>query len=357
MNLFFGVTIAPYGVDFCNALYERYNCRIFHLEKDVEGLAFDLPWVESLCRFPLDRYSGKPGLKAFLRVFRLIRDERPDTVFVSEFSFHVLRVLLIRRLLGRHFQVISICDDSLDMIEGNDFSRRHRLARHWVPRWLDNLILANPGAMEWYQAHFGKGLLMPIISDETRLREGFEAALPLAAELRAVHGLGESPVVLFVGRLIPLKNLAFFLSAMRDIQATAVFVGDGSLEAELRQIAAEMGVRAVFTGRKTGVELSAWYDLADILVLPSLQEAFGAVTGEALAAGCPVIVSRRAGSSSLVRESINGSVIDPSDSHAFSTALREWLSRSEPGRPIELRNNLLPVSFHLAFDDLLGHLR
>ena len=357
MNLYFGVTIAPYCVDLCNALHERYDCRILHWEKDAEGLAFDLPWVESLCRFPLDRYSGKPGLKAFLRTFRLIRDERPETVFVSEFSYHVLRVLLIRRLLGRRFRVISVCDDSLDMIEGNDFSRLHRLARHFVPRWLDNLVLANPGAMEWYRSHFGKGLLMPIISDENRLRDSYAAALPLAGELRERHGLGQETVVMFVGRLIPLKNLASFLRAMSGIDAVAVFVGDGTLSVDLQRLAGELGVRTVFAGRKTGAELAAWYDLADLLVLPSLQEAFGAVTGEALAAGCPVVVSRRAGSASLVREGVNGSVIDPSDIIHFSSVLQGWVSRTKPGRTLTLRNNLLPVSFAAAFDGLIRQVR
>ncbi len=353
MNLFFGVTIAPYGVDFCNSLYREFNCRILHLEKDVDGLAFDIPWVESLCCFPLERYSGKPGLRAFLRVFRLIRDERPGTVFVSEFSFNALRILLIRRLLHRHFRVISVCDDSLDMIEGNDFSRLHRRARNWVPRWVDDIILANPAAADWYRMRFGKGLVMPIISDEVRLRAGYQVALPLAGELRDRYSLGKKLVVLFVGRLIPLKNLGFFLKAMQGKDAVAVFVGDGPLETELRKTAEISGVQAVFAGRKTGADLSAWYDLADVLVLPSVQEAFGAVTGEALAAGCPVIVSRRAGSSFLVQEGVNGSVIDPSDVFSLEGALKNWLSRSEAGRPLKLRDSLIPVAFRRSFDELI----
>ena len=44
------------------------------------------------------------------------------------------------------------------MIRGNDFSRLHRLARHWVPRWVDDLILANPESLAWYRSRFGKGL-------------------------------------------------------------------------------------------------------------------------------------------------------------------------------------------------------
>lgn len=356
MNLFFGITIAPYGVDLCNALHERYNCRILHLEQDAPGLAFDVKDVETLCRFPFDRYAGRPGIRSFRMLARLIREERPETVFVSEFSLTTLGVLLISRFSRHRFRVVSFCDDSLDMIRGNDFSRLHRLARRIVPRWLDQLVLANPDSLAWYRAHFGKGVMMPIMADEKRLRKDAEAALPLAGQLREQWDLGKTPVVLFVGRLIPLKNLNVLLSAMQGIPATVVFVGEGEEESFLRQRAAELGVRALFVGRKAGLELSAWYDLADLLVLPSLQEAFGAVTGEALSAGCPALVSSRAGSSFLVREGERGAVIDPGDIPALSAALRTWLSQVQPGRPLVLRPNLMPVSFSECFEKMLSSL-
>lgn len=352
MNLFFGITVAPYGVDFCNALHEQLGCRMFHRARPPFEMAFDVEAAERRCRFPLERYGKGTGCQSFRQLSALVKTEKPKLVFVSEFSWMALRMLLIRRLLRQSFRIISVCDDSPDMIRGNDFSRLHRLARRWVPRWVDELILANPGALAWYRDHFGKGLYMPIVSDERLLREGFADALGKARELREVYALGERPVVLFVGRLIPLKKLDTFLEAMRGLAATAVFVGDGPLQASLEDKARQLGVRAVFTGRKDGQDLAAWYDLADVLVLPSRQEAFGAVTGEALAAGCPVIVSSRAGSSFLVTEGENGSVIDPEDPASFAGALRQWTGPSLAGRTLELRENLLPVAFQDLFETL-----
>lgn len=356
MNLFFGITVAPYGVDFCNAVHEQLDCRMFHVARPPFEMAFDVEAAERRCRFPLERYGKRPGLRAFRKVYKLVKEEQPKLVFVSEFSWMLLRMLLIRRFLRQSFRIISVCDDSLDMIRGNDFSRLHRLARCFAPRWVDNLILANPGALTWYRNRFGKGLYMPIVSDERLLRLSFSDALERAEQLREEYALGDCPVVLFVGRLIPLKNLEAFLEAMVGVHATAVFVGDGPLRASLAARARSLGIRAVFAGRKEGRDLAAWYDLADVLVLPSRQEAFGAVTGEALAAGCPVIVSSRAGSSFLVTEGENGSVIAPDDRNSFTSALHRWTGGIAVPRPLELRENLLPVCFQDLFDTLKNEL-
>ena len=352
MNLFFGITVAPYGVDFCNALHEELHCRMFHVPKPPFEMAFDVEAAERRCRFPIERYEKRPGFRHFRALYHLTREEEPELVFVSEFSLTVLRMLLIRKLVRRRFRIISVCDDSPDMIRGNDFSRLHRLARRIVPSLVDDIILANPGAQQWYRNRFGKGLFMPIVSDEQLLREEFRNAVGRARELREEYALETRPVVLYVGRLIPLKNLDRMLEALQGIDATAVFVGDGPLRDQLENQARSLGVHTLFTGRKDGLELAAWYDLADVVVLPSLQEAFGAVTGEALSAGCPVIVSSRAGSSFLVSEGKNGSVVEPDNVAAMADALRSWLGRSDVTRTLELRENLLPVHFRAVFESL-----
>ena len=356
MNLFFGITVAPYCVDFCNALHERLDCRMFHLARPPFEMAFDVDAAERACRFPLERYEKRPGWRPFRALYRLVKEERPELVFVSEFSLMALRMLFIRKLLRRKFRIISVCDDSPDMIQGRDFSRLHRMARRIVPRLVDDLILANPASLAWYREHFGKGRYMPIIQDGDRLRKEYEAALPMAAELRRKQGLDTRPVVLFVGRLIPLKNLDRLLEAMKGLSATVVFVGDGPLRDTLEAKARTLDISTLFVGRKEGRELSAWYDIADVLALPSLQEAFGAVTGEALSAGCPVVVSERAGSAFLVKEGESGSVVDPLDTEALADALRFWTEKAAVGRPLQLRDDLLPVRFDTLFKTLAHEL-
>ena len=103
-----------------------------------------------------------------------------------------------------------------------------------------------------------------------------------------------------------------------------------------------LGTGALFTGRKSGQELMAWYNVGGIHLLPSRQEAFGAVTGEALAAGLYSLVSERAGSSSLIRPG-NGRVLPADDPSAWTAAIRDFLPLVDT--EIHLKDSKLPVCF------------
>ena len=68
-------------------------------------------------RLPVKKLFGKyyaVGLKELLA--RL----RPSVVFIQEFSLITIQLLLLRKKFG--FRVVSICDDNIDMIAGNDYA-------------------------------------------------------------------------------------------------------------------------------------------------------------------------------------------------------------------------------------------
>ena len=188
---------------------------------------------------------------------------------------------------------------------------------------------------------------MPIIADERRIRPELERVLPLSQKMR----LTEKPVVAFVGRFVGLKNIPTLLRAFEPLRdrAQLVLIGDGPERAALETLAPY----AHFTGFLSGDDLLAWYNLIDILVLPSTQEAYGAVTGEALMAGVKVVVSRKAGSADLVREGENGYLFNPKDEKELSACLLKLLEELAPGRPLALRENLLPYRFETCISDLL----
>ena len=250
-----------------------------------------------------------------------------------------------RRKAG--FRLLVLCDDSIGMIQGNDYSISHKVGRRIVPSLVDGIILSTPVAVDWYRARFGKGILMPIIADERRVRPELERVLPLSERLRP----GEKPVVAFVGRLVGLKNIPTLIRAFEPLKdrAQLVIIGGGPLRDALEAMAPD----ALFTGQLSGDELLAWYNLIDILVLPSTQEAYGAVTGEALMAGAKVVVSRKAGSADLVREGENGSVVDPMDAAAITDRIGRLLDTVPSGRPVALRENLLPYRFESCIRNLL----
>jgi len=301
-----------------------------------------------ICRYeegdiPTAALFGKVFLK---EAAALMEQEHPAHVIVPEFSGITLQLLSLRRRFG--FKLISLCDDSLDMILGNDFSRSHRLARRLVPCRLDALVVHSPAVGAWYGAECGvKCLTMPLIGDECRTRPELERLLPLSESIRPT----EKPIVAFVGRFVGLKNISTLVRAFEPLKERAqlVLVGDGPEGEALRAMAPD----AVFTGMLQGDSLLAWYNLIDILVLPSTQEAYGAVTGEALMAGARVVISRKAGSSDLVREGENGYVVDPMDVEALTDRIGKLLVPMESGRPIRLRENLLPYRFLTCAESLV----
>ncbi len=90
------------------------------------------------------------------------------------------------------------------------------------------------------------------------------------------------PVFLFVGRVAIEKNLPAFLAL--DLPGTKVVVGDGPQRKELERRYPD----AVFAGAKTGADLAACYQRADVFVFPSRTDTFGLVMAEAMACGTPV---------------------------------------------------------------------
>lgn len=362
-NLFLGIMLAPYRVDFCNYLHDHFNCEIYYLHCSLDDSCFDQAYFRSLCRYemkftPTFSFLGRK-LVRISWLNRLLKECDPEYVFVPEFSFTTLVVLLLNRLSGRRFRVVSVCDDNMDMIGGNDFSRLHTLARRFVPRYLDNLVLVNRDTTRWYREHFGKGVCFPIIADEKRLRRILEQALPRASEWISDLGLEHRSVVLFVGRLVDVKNLDRLLEAMPLVQGAPalVVVGDGVLRTVLEDKCRALALRNVFfTGKLTGLDLMAWYDLADVLVLPSTREAFGAVVNEALVAGCPVAVSSHAGASDLIRSRDAGIVFRPDSVESIADALNTLLERPSSERPPFLRNSLMPMEFLPALEAALSQL-
>ncbi len=95
-------------------------------------------------------------------------------------------------------------------------------------------------------------------------------------------------LVLFVGRLVPYKGVAYLLKAFSRLRNSAqlIIIGEGILEKDLRKLTTKLHLnrKVKFIKPQTKPYLNAYYKLADILVLPSVYEteAFGLVQVEAM---------------------------------------------------------------------------
>ena len=151
-------------------------------------------------------------------------------------------------------------------------------------------------------------------------------------------GWDDSPVVLFVGRIQPLKGLDVALDAFERIRmdvpgARLVVVGGPSGahgDAELERIRTkvrDVGLQASveFVPSRPHQEVAVYYRAADVLLVPSRSESFGLVAAEAQACGLPVVAARVGGLAYTVEDATSGFLVDGWDPDGFAAAASKVL--------------------------------
>lgn len=228
--------------------------------------------------------------------------------------------LLILKLRGKKAAVF--CDSTI-----ND--QRQRLVKGVLKRVFFGLVNAifcyGTRSME-YVAHYGA-------SPDKIFKRCQAAAIPhdysperAHADRMSLAAPPEVPRFLYVGRFSPEKDLETLIRAFaatrRDLPTSRlVLVGSGPLEARLRAVVAATALEAAveFVGSKSGVELFEEYSRATCLILPSYSEPWGLVVNEALAFGCPAIVSSHCGCApELIAEGVTGYVYPAGDTDALA---------------------------------------
>jgi len=229
---------------------------------------FDLIHVHGLYRFPPSyaaRYARKAGIPYIIRPHGSL-----DPYLYARSS----RSLALKRLYER----------LVDLPNLHGASAIHYTAE-------DERIAAS------YMNLRAPGFVVPNGLDWSRY-----AVLPARGAMRAKLGIGNCPVVLFLGRLHHKKGLDILVAAFDAIHqenptARLVIAGpepDG-YGVEIRKLIARRGIgdAVLFVGALQGVDVEQAYVDADVFVLPSYTENFGMTIVEAMACGTPVVISDR----------------------------------------------------------------
>lgn len=221
-------------------------------------------------------------------------------------------------------------DQGQGMDETHHPGRERPLVR-WLVRGCTACLAIGSGNAAYYRS-LGvpeeRIFLVPYVVDNHYFATRTAALRERRAELRRELGLPpHACVLLFASKLMPRKRAADLLAAygrLRDEGADAAlaFVGSGPSEARLRTAAADVqGVH--FFGFRNQAELPAFFAAADIFCLPSVDEPWGLVINEAMAAGLPVVVAAEVGAAAdLVRAGHNGATHRGGDVEGLTAALR-----------------------------------
>lgn len=167
-------------------------------------------------------------------------------------------------------------------------------------------------------------------------RTGLDRAVfrPLdRAECRSRLGLpADAPVLATVGALIPRKGQLFAIEALSELpEALLVLAGAGQDEADLRALAAALGVadRVRFMGAVPHGELPVLLSAADVFVLPTASEGLANAWVEALACGTPVVTTPIPGAKELLTDPAWGRMAER-NGPAMAAAIRAVLADPPP---------------------------
>jgi D-inositol-3-phosphate glycosyltransferase len=166
---------------------------------------------------------------------------------------------------------------------------------------------------------------------------------PIKREIARYYlGLDGEKIIVFVGRIVPLKGLDNVLKAMTHLerkQKTKLVVigGDEPSQAEMQRLKSlsrrlKIDESVIFLGLVKQEKLPFFYSAADLSVVPSYYESFGLVVLESLACGTPVVATKVGCAESIIRHGETGYVVIDNDPCRLADKIARLLSMSNRNR-------------------------
>ena len=266
---------------------------------------------------------------------------RPDAVLAAMWPLTVIAPMA--RLRGYRGRVV-VSEHNTISVQYDNWGRPHRAA------------LRTSMALSYRLAHARIGVSSGVADDIADLsglpRARFDVIqnpvaprpVPNAGALRNVDALwAASPGarIVTVGSMKAQKNHPLLLRAFARLQnpnARLMFVGIGAGEAELRGLAAELGIagRVIFAGFHS--DPTPFYETADLFVLSSNYEGFGNVIVEALACGTPVVSTDcPSGPAEILEDGRYGHLVPVRDAQALAAAMQQALAAPYDSIPLKRR--------------------
>jgi glycosyltransferase involved in cell wall biosynthesis len=261
-----------------------------------------------------------PLSRAFIRS---IRADRPEAIFVQDYATGRFDLAV---LLARILRIPVVAWHSGSLLS-NHLARPVR--RYTLPR-AGRIVVSSERERQLLAKEYN---VRPDRQDVILTPLAIDTYRPLHRDacLRETGLREDRKYFIFVGRLDDrIKRISTIFRALAALsmqmpEAHLLVIGSGPDRAELEKLACEVAPSQVtFLGWIDDPgEKARYYNVAEALLLPSVQEGFPTVVGEAMSCGTPVIASDIGGCRELVKDGITGWLIPPGG----ELALREAMSR------------------------------
>jgi glycosyltransferase involved in cell wall biosynthesis len=152
--------------------------------------------------------------------------------------------------------------------------------------------------------------------------------------------------ILYIGTLKKVKGVEHLIEALNYVEQDArlVIIGDGPERDNLEDLTDELNLtnKVEFTGMLDSEHMKPYLNESQILVLPSLSEGFSSTLLEAMAAGLPIVATNVGGNPEVIKEGVNGYLVEPKNSEQIADRI-DWLLGNKDVWSVINENNLRDV--------------
>jgi glycosyltransferase involved in cell wall biosynthesis len=296
-------------------------------------IKWDIPLLEGYEYEFLENKATDKGSHHFKgidnpQIINALENYSPDAILVYGWSFKSHLKLL--RYFHNKVPVFFRGDSTLlNDTPGGLKSLIRKIFLKWVYKHIDYAFYVGKNNCEYYKNAGLKPeqlVYAPHAIDNERFN-GTAASHEQALVFRQQLGLNADDLVfLFAGKLEKVKDPFLLLNAFIDSgihkDAHLVFVGNGHLEDDLREMAKAVN-NIHFMGFQNQSLMPSIYHMADVYVLPSISETWGLALNESMAAGCAIIASDKCGAAvDLIDNGKNGFIFKSGDKNDLTAKMK-----------------------------------
>ncbi len=320
------------------------------VEPIVYGLwSYEAPyeerWLQQLRDREIDAFmpavwSEEAPYRAFVRTVqgarRHLRGQKVDIIH-SHCQFGDVAALLLRRQLGARALMRTVHNERE---WGRRPGRRFLLTNLLFPALFDAELAVSQQVVDNLQGRLLSRLLrQPVHKAYNSLNFDRieQVTVDRAAKKRSLGIPPDAPVVGTIGRLMPQKAFHVLLQTAEIVLARRpevyfLIIGQGELEAELRELASALKVeeRIIFTGPRSDIE--ELLPIMDLFANSSNWEGLPTAILESMAARVPVIATRVSGNTELIEDGETGRLVMPEDPDGLAQGILEMLAASPEER-------------------------
>jgi len=273
----------------------------------------------------------RDDIVAFLKLYRLIKKEKPDIIHT-----HMAKAGTLGRLAG----IVAGVPIRIHTFHGHVFqgyfnplaTKLFIIIERVLARFCQRIVTISPAqyhqlCYDYKIAPRDRFVLIPL---------GFDLAPFLNSETQAGRLRKELDIPLetyligIIGRLTPVKNHRLFFRAAREVlkrepEVKFLVIGDGELREELNAFVKKLGIeeKVIFLGWRRDMDL-IYADL-DVVVLTSINEGTPVTLIEAMASAKPVVATRVGGVPDVVKDGVNGILVPPEDAAGLAQGMLKLL--------------------------------